>query len=138
MKTLFNKALIQKIALISIALLPTALFAKGLSYNGTVDVWTSGARQYMQGTLDVRFNSTIAGSPYIGANGYAGGTVYFFGRDSAGDYFSCYVLTNDTNYADFAALKNSVKNGSRIYAYKSTSSNTCIDVSVGTYSYYIN
>ncbi len=123
---------------VALFLLPSPLFAAGRVLNGVVDVWTSGSRMYLQGSLDVRFNTSISGSPYIGANGYAGDTVYFFGRDNEGDYFSCYVTTSNSKYDDFAALKNSVKNGSRIYVYKSTSSNECQGASVGTYSYFID
>jgi len=122
------------------ALLLTTLqaTAAGLSYDGNVYVYVSGTRQYMQANMSVRHNTAASGSPYVLANGYAGGSITFAGRDSEGDYFSCYVPTSSSLYADAVDAKNNLNNGSRLYIYKRESNGECEGFSLGNYSYYLD
>ena len=122
-----KKTMLTTIATLAICSSST-VFAAGLSYSGQVDVFTSGTRQYMQANMSVRHNTSVAGSPYVS----------FAGRDSAGEYFSCYVLTTSPLYDAAVAIKNNFTNGGRLYIYKQTSSNECENLSLGNYSYYLD
>lgn len=112
--------------------------AAGLSYDGNVQVYESGTRQYMQANMSVRHNTTIAGNPYVLINGYAGSSVTFAGRDSANEYFSCYVTSSSPLYAEAIDAKNNFNNGARLYIYKQQDSSNCEGFSLGNYSYYLD
>lgn len=112
--------------------------AAGLSYDGIVQVYESGTRQYMQANMNVRHNTSIAGSPYVLINGYAGSSVTFAGRDSENEYFSCYVSTSSPLYTEAVDAKNNFNNGARLYIYKQQSSSDCEGFSLGNYSYYLD
>jgi hypothetical protein len=112
--------------------------AAGLSYSGSVQVFESGTRQYMQANMSVRHNTTAAGSPYVLINGYANSSISFAGRDGDNTYFSCYVPTTSPLHAAAVDAKNNFNNGSRLYIYKQTSSSECENFSLGNYSYYLD
>lgn len=110
--------------------------AAGYHLPGNVDVFTSGTRQYMQATMNVRHNGSAAGSPYVLVNGYADSSITIAGRDSSGEYFACYVTPGTPLYAAALDVKNNLSNGSRIYVYKQTNSTACENFSLGQYSYF--
>ncbi len=78
----------------------------------------------MQGTMNIRYDGVVD-SAYIAARGSAGGSVFFYGRDSAGTAFSCYVPTSSALYSAAVDIKDSLKNGSYLYVSKGTSSSEC-------------
>ena len=126
-----------RIGLVVVAgMLSGAALAAGYHLTGSVSIFESGSRQYMQATMNVRFNTTTAGSPYVLVNGYANSSITIAGRDSENEYFSCYVLPTSPLYAAALDVKNNADDGSRIYVYKQTSSGECENFSLGHYSYF--
>ncbi|MFZ5842022.1 MAG: hypothetical protein ACOY3E_03900 [Pseudomonadota bacterium] len=126
-----------RIGFIAIAgVLSSAAMAAGYYLPGSVSVFESGTRQYMQATMNVRYNTSIAGSPYVLVNGYANSSITIAGRDSENEYFSCYVLPTSPLYAAASAMQSGAGDGSRIYVYKQTSSGECENFSLGHYSYF--
>ena len=124
----------KKIILLTLISLPA--FADVYQVPGNVQVWTSGTRQYMQATMNVRFNTALAGAPYMLANGSVNSSVTFAGRDSNYVYFSCSVSTSSPFYAAAVDAKNNLTNGGRLYIYKQVGSSDCESFSLGNYSYY--
>lgn len=126
-----------RISFIAIAgVLSSAAMAAGYYVPGSVSIFESGTRQYMQATMNVRYNTSLAGSPYVLVNGYANSSITIAGRDSENKYFSCYVLPTSPLYAAALDVKNNADDGSRIYVYKQTSSGECENFSLGHYSYF--
>ncbi len=89
----------------------------------------------MNGYMNVRWNSTIPGSPYMGASGAAGGPVSFFGRDSENDTFSCIVDPGTSLYEAAVDIKNNLKDGNQLYVTKSSTSNSCTSITLHSLSY---
>jgi len=128
----------QKISLLMASVLGAGTaWSAGYHLSGNVDVFTSGDRQYMQATMNVRYNTTAAGSPYALVNGYANSSITIAGRDSDGTYFSCYVSPASNLYSAALDVKNNLQDGSRLYVYKQTTSSDCENFSLGQYSYFI-
>ena len=117
---------------------PGLAFAAGFSLDGRVEVFESGTRQYMQANMSVRHNTTIGGSPYVLANGYANSSVTFAGRDADNEYFSCYVPVSSTLHTAAVEVKNNMTNGGRLYIYKQKTSSVCENFSLGNYSHYLD
>lgn len=126
-------ARLVKLVLAFSILVPGMAFAAGLHGNGYVFVTPNSS---MQANMSVRYNSTVAGSPYVLATGYAGQTVGFHGLDSDNEYFSCFVYTTSPIYQAAVDIKNNLQDGSRLYVTKTAASNECTNVFLGNYSYY--
>jgi len=126
-----------RIGLVAVAgMLSGAALAAGYHLTGSVSIFESSSRQYMQATMNVCYNTTIAGSPYVLVNGYANSSITIAGRDSENEYFSCYVLPTSPLYATAVAMQTGASDGSRLYVYKQTSSGECENFSLGQYSYF--
>ncbi len=105
--------------------------AQGLYCTGTV----SATATSLSGSMNNRYNTAATTySTYIVGYGYANSTVYFAGRDDAGDNFNCYVPTTSALHAAATDIKNNLKNGSYLYVYKSTTSNECTGVYLQNHS----
>ncbi|HEX5055659.1 MAG TPA: hypothetical protein VFX02_04090 [Gammaproteobacteria bacterium] len=111
---------------------PGLALAAGYYASGSVYV---SPNSYMQGTMNVRWNASAPGTPYMYATGYAGSYVGFFGYDGSNS-FSCYVSTTNPIYAQAVDIKNSLTNGGRLYVTKNADSSECTNVFLGNYSYF--
>jgi hypothetical protein len=128
------KALAALIAIVGFVFSGLAT-AAGLHVDGIVSVTDNGTSHYMYGHYNVRYNTTIAGAPYMQADAYANGLVYFYGRDLYGTYFSCYVPTSSPLYQGAVDIKNSLGNGSYLLVVRAVPSNECASVFSGQRSY---
>jgi hypothetical protein len=133
------------ILLASLAFLSGHTVAAGVANKGYVDIYEVPAsdRVYMVATMNVRHNALLSNFPYISISGssdtlVANRPVNFFGRDSEGQYFSCYVLVDSPLYAAAVEISNNFKHGSGVTVYKRRVSNYCENFYSGQYSYYQN
>lgn len=115
-------------------LVSSVTFADGQHYNGYVYI---SPGNYMQGTMNVRYNTTVAGNPYIGAEGFNGGSIHFLGRDSDNDYFACYVRPGTSLYAEAVAIRNNLHNGGILYV-ATADGNACSNLYLANYSSYLD
>lgn len=95
---------------------------------------------YMYGTYNVRYNTTVAGTPYIAAYNTANSSVGFYGYDSSGIYFSCYVPTTSAMFNAATEIKNGAGSGNGTYLYitKNTSTSECTYIYSLHASYYVD
>lgn len=121
-----------KSILAACVLIPGITFAAGQHNAGYVYIQPGN---YMQGTMNVRYNATVAGSPYIGAEGYAGGTIHFLGRDNDNEYFACYVSPGSSLYQAAVDIRNNLHDGSVLYAATADGSQ-CSNLYLANYSSY--
>lgn len=121
-----------KSALAACMLIPGTTFAAGLHSAGFVYIVPGNL---MHGSMNVRYNTTIAGSPYIGADGYNGGNINFFGRDSENEYFACYVRPGTSLYQIAVDIRNNLQNGGILYAATADGSQ-CSNLYLANYSSY--
>lgn len=121
------KAIAALIAMVGFAFSGLAN-AAGMHLSGYVNVINGATSSYMYGQYNVRYNATIAGAPYISADSFAAGSVYFSGANSAGTYFACYVSTSSPFYQAAVEIKNSLGNGSYLFVARVAASNECISV----------
>jgi hypothetical protein len=121
------KALAALIAIVGVAFSGLAN-AAGAHFNGYVTVVNDATSSYMYGQYNVRYNTTIAGAPYISADAFVTGAVYFSGANSAGTYFSCYVPTSSPFHQAAVDIKNSLGNGSYLFVARVATSNECASV----------
>ncbi|MEJ2419337.1 MAG: hypothetical protein P8Y45_20915 [Exilibacterium sp.] len=120
------------IAVLLASVLPVTAFAQGYHVDG--NVYASDTS--LSGAMSVRYNTSVSGSPYIYANGYANSAVSFYGRDSDGDNFVCSVPTTSALYDQAVDIKNSLTNGGYLYVSKPSSSSTCSSVYLLNASYW--
>ncbi len=98
--------------------------------------WVDVGTNYMRGTMSIRYNATpTAFTEFVSAYGYVNSVVHFYGRDGAGDTFSCYVPTTSALYAQAMDVKNNLKDGSLLYAAKGAT-NECTAVYIANHSCY--
>ncbi len=94
---------------------------------------------YMYGTFNNRFNNApTTVSTYIGAGGYAGGLLYFYGQDASGRYFYCYIPTTSPIYQSAVQIKNTLGNGSLLSVERTPPSSECTSVYSAKASHYLN
>lgn len=94
---------------------------------------------YMMGTFSARFNTTPTVYPtYIGAGGYAGGVLYFYGQDADGRQFYCYIPTLSSIYDASVDIKNTLSLGSLISVSRKPPSSECSAVYSAKASHYLN
>lgn len=117
--------------------LPAHVSAQGDYVPGYVYVDPNAA--YMYGTFNNRFSTVpTAANTYIGAGGYAGGLLYFYGQDASGRYFYCYVPTTSPIYQAAVEIKNSLGNGSLLSVERTPPSSECTSVYSAKASHYLN
>lgn len=128
-----------------LAFLSGNTLAAGVAYKGYVDIYevTASDRVYMVATMNVRHNSSLPNYPFVSISGssdtlVANRPVNFFGRDSEGQYFSCYVLVDSPLYAAAVEISNNFKHGGGVTVFKRRVSNYCENFYSGQYSYYQN
>ncbi|GLS24322.1 hypothetical protein [Marinibactrum halimedae] len=107
--------------------------ADGLHIPGTVNVTPNVS---LSGAMNVRYNTTVAGNPYLYANGYAGSAVNFAGLDSDGDSFICTVSPGNPLYAEAVAIKNNLSSTGFLLVRKPENSNECNQVYLLNGSYW--
>lgn len=90
------------------------------------------------GQLNVRHSQNVEGSPYIGAAGYASGSITFYARDSEGQQLSCVLEPGDALYKAAVDIKNSLTNGSTVSFQTAPNSSKCVSVFHGKYSSYLD
>lgn len=115
----------------AVLLVPGIGFAAGYYASGNVYV---SPNSYMQGNMNVRWNASAPGTPYVYATGYAGAYVGFFGYDGTNS-FACYVNPSNPLYPHAVEIKNNLQDGSRLYVTKTADSSECTNVFLGNYSY---
>lgn len=106
-------------------------YAPGYVYAGS---------NYMYGSYNVRYNATVAGTPYIGAYNSVNSTVGFYAYDSSGNYFSCYVPTSSAMHYAATEIKNGAGsgNGTYLYVLRNTATNECTYISSNHVSYFVD
>lgn len=120
------------IAILASVALPVTAFAQGYHVAGNVYVSDTS----LSGAMSVRYNTTVSGSPYLYANGYANSAVSFYGKDSDGETFVCSVPTTSSFYQEAVDIKNSLTNGGYLYVTKAASGSTCTNVYLLNGSYW--
>ena len=94
---------------------------------------------YMMGTFSARFDTTPTVYPtYIGAGGYAGGVLYFYGQDADGRQFYCYIPTSSSIYSASVDIKNTLSLGSLISVSRKPPTSECSAVYSAKASHYLN
>ena len=128
------------IVLGSILFMPGFAHAAGYHVSGNVLIRQNRAMQNtdMWAQMSVRYNTSAPGSPFVYAQGYAGGGVSFWGRDSNNRSFSCYVATSSPIYNAVVDIKNNLSNGSYLYVAKTASSSVCTNVFLSQRSYFLD
>lgn len=94
---------------------------------------------YMIGTFSSRFDASATAHPvYIGAGGYAGGLLYFYGQDGDGRQFYCYVPTASSIYDAAVDIKNTLSLGSLLSVSRTLPSSECSAVYSAKASHYLD
>ncbi len=88
---------------------------------------------YASGGMNSRYTSNT--NEYVRVSGYAGGGVSFAFRDAVGNYFFCAVYPSSALYADAVAIRNTLHNGSWLYAGNSGASSNCTTLYIMSASY---
>ena len=127
------KKIAYTIALITL-LIPNLLVAAGYHVDGRVDIYETGTMHHMQATMNVRYNTSIGGSPLVYAYGYANSAITIGGRDSDNDTFICYIATSSPLYAAAVDIKNNFTNGGAIRVTREKTSSACASLFHGNYS----
>ncbi len=122
---------------IACVMLPVSASAQGDYVPGYVYVGPDS--EYMYGTFNNRFNTApTATRTYIGAGGYAGGLLYFYGEDADGHYFYCYIPPTSPIYQAAVEIKNTLGDGSLLSVERTPPSSECTSVYSAKASHYLN
>ncbi|MGH8371126.1 MAG: hypothetical protein ACRETO_00150 [Gammaproteobacteria bacterium] len=116
--------------------LPGLAFA-GYTVLGNVYVYNGSSYSYMDGSMNVRYNSS-AGPAYIMSQEWSDGTVTFYGRDASQNIFFCYIPTTSSLFQRAQLAHYSMNASSYVYVYRTSSSNECTAFSYTSASYYLN
>lgn len=130
----------MKKAILLLAILGSGIPALASAAGYYVSGFVYASSSYIYGTYNVRYNAAVAGSPYIAAYSTANSTVGFYGYDSSGVYFSCFVPTTSAIYNAATEIKNGAGsgNGTYLYVLKNTTTSECTYVYSVNASYYVN
>lgn len=122
---------------VALLLFSGTAFAEGDRVPGYVKIGPDNS--YMIGTFSVRFDATPTVYPtYIGAGGYAGGVLYFYGQDAEGQQFYCYIPTSSGIYDASVDIKNTLSLGSLLSVSRKLPSSECSAVYSAKASHYLN
>lgn len=130
----------MKKAIFVLAMLGAGIPALASAAGYYVPGYVYAGSNYMYGTYNVRYNAAAAGTPYIAAYNTANSTVGFYGYDSSGNYFSCFVPTTSAMFNAATEIKNGAGSGNGTYLYigKNTATNECNYVYSVHASYFVN
>jgi hypothetical protein len=95
---------------------------------------------HISATMNIAHNPRefSTSSPYVSVYGYANSNVYVTGTDGSGNSFTCYVAPSSPLYQTAVDIRNSMDNGSHIYAYKTSTSSACSTIYMNHSSYLLN
>src|SRR5690606_13285580 len=97
-----------------VAALP-GLANAGYHVAGNVQVTTYSTYMAMSAAPSVRYNNS-AGGAYVMSQEWSDGTVTFYGRNSAGNIFFCYVPVGSPMFERAQLAHFNLGNGSYVYA----------------------
>ena len=125
---------LYRIGIIVLTLLSMPVLSAGDRKPGYVDIDETNEYLILVATMNVRYNTNAAGSPYFYVNGYANSAISIVARDSNNTFFSCYIPTDSPYYNMISAIKSSLENGSRMVIYKKKATSYCEMIMYGQYS----
>lgn len=108
--------------------------ADGYHVPGTVSI---NPDYSMSGAFNVRYNTSVAGDPYIYIQ-VIGGTIFFMGRDSQNVKFGCYVSESSPLYATAREIFTGSLNGSYIRLNKNPGEGPCSSIWHERASFYMD
>ena len=120
----------------ALALLPLSASAGGAHTPGYVSIDTDATQTSMSGTFNVRYNTDPAvGNAYITAQGNDG-VVIFLAQSNDGIGFICTLYPGDPLFEKAVAVRNNLKNGSRLSVSRDLGTSKCNTPVIQSYSQY--